>query len=63
MKIWWKNDCRGYNNVQKIVINESWRETQFNFIHRAYIPFIINPSSINVGRCPKCKIYRPTLAH
>lgn len=52
-----------FNKVQKITINETWRETQCDIIYIAYIPFITNPSSLNAGIYPESKLYRPTLAN
>lgn len=57
------NFLKGYYKISRLAINESWRETQFKILHRAYIPFLHIPDQSKKVKCPKCLMDRPTLQH
>lgn len=53
----------GYRLIRKLTISETWRETQFKIIHRAYFPFRFNKEDPSQALCPWCSLPRPTLLH
>lgn len=53
----------GYRQVRKLTISETWRETQFKIIHRAYYPFYFTKDNPSQMKCPWCSEPRPTLLH
>lgn len=63
----WGRYCRQilevYAITLKLVTNESWRETQFKLMHKAYIPFSTEHSTPKEASCPWCSVSRPTLYH
>lgn len=53
----------GYRHIRKFTTSETWRETQFKIIHRAYFPFCFNKTDPSQAQCPWCSTPRPTLLH
>lgn len=54
---------RGYKITRAIIQCESWRETQFKIMHRAYYPFSTTGSPDIGPACPWCLSNKPTLLH
>lgn len=45
---------QGFLEIRDVAINETWRETQFQIIHKAYIPFMPSTQdkySFNYSKC------------
>lgn len=53
----------GYLKLCKCIINETWRETQFKLIHRAFIPFLSSNSPSHLAAYPQCGSKKPSLFH
>lgn len=53
----------GYKTVRNLTASESWSETQFKIIHRAYFPFRFNKKDPTQAQCSWCNLPRPTLLH
>lgn len=53
----------GYKITRSIIPNESWRETQFTLMHRAYYPFSTRHPSTSGALCPWCSFHKPSLLH
>lgn len=53
----------GYRHIHKLTISETWRETQFQIIHRAYYLFRTNEAGSTQAQCPWCSLPYHTLLH
>lgn len=58
-----ENILKSYRITRNIIPNESWRETQFKLMHRAYYPFSSKLPSTTGASCPWCSLHKPSLLH
>lgn len=58
-----KRSYKAIENVHKLVVSETWRETHFKIIHRAYYPFRTSISEPAQAHCPWCSFSRLNLLH
>lgn len=45
----------GYRYIHKLTVAETWWETQFKIIHRAYHPFRTSMMNSTQSQCPQCR--------